>query len=94
MDRYDQNEIVMSVVRRLIGVHLSAENAAKLKLAIDAATDPVSLCATCRKSIPDGQPYASMGGNIEPYIPAKLFHYPECVPSVKQLLRGARVRYR
>ena len=46
MDRYDQNEIVMSVVRRLIGVHLSAEDAAKLKLAIDNATDPVSLCAT------------------------------------------------
>lgn len=43
MDSYDQNEIVMSVVRRLIGVHLSAENAAKLKLAIDNATDPVSL---------------------------------------------------
>lgn len=56
MDRYDQNEIVMSVVRRLIGVHLSAEDAAKLKLAIDNATDPVSLCATCHKPIPD-EPY-------------------------------------
>ena len=91
MDRYDQNEIVMSVVRRLIGVHLSAENAAKLKLAIDAATDPVVLCATCKEPIPDGQRYASMGGNIVPYIPAKLFHYPECVPSVKQLLAATTI---
>jgi len=39
-----------------------------------------SVCTTCGRPIDDGQFYASMGGNIVPYLPAKLYHL-RCVPT-------------
>ncbi len=41
-----------------------------------------STCAGCGKLIDDGENYASIGGNIVPYMPAKEYHL-VCVPAVK-----------
>ena len=41
-----------------------------------------STCAGCGKLIDDGENYASIGGNIVPYMPAKAYHI-VCVPSIK-----------
>ena len=41
-----------------------------------------TLCAGCNKPLEDGENYASMGGNIEPYIPANLYHL-QCIPTLK-----------
>jgi len=41
-----------------------------------------AICSTCNQPIADGQMYGSMGGNIEPYIPANLYHI-RCIPTVK-----------
>ena len=43
-----------------------------------------SICEACGEPIDDGIPYASIGGNIVPYLPAYLYHM-ECVPTVKLL---------
>ena len=45
------------------------------------ANEAEMICAGCGKPI-TGCSYASMGGNIVPYVPAKLYHV-MCVPSVK-----------
>ena len=39
------------------------------------------LCAACGKSL-DDRYYASLGGNLVPYIPAKFYHI-GCVPNIK-----------
>lgn len=41
-----------------------------------------ALCAACDTPIDNGEAYASMGGNIVPYMPAKLYHI-RCVPTLK-----------
>ncbi len=42
-----------------------------------------AVCSRCSQSL-DGSPYASIGGNWEPYVPAKLYHI-QCVPTVQEL---------
>lgn len=44
-------------------------------------SEPV--CVVCDKPINDGKSYASIGGSIEPYIPAKLYHI-QCIPTIKR----------
>ena len=41
-----------------------------------------TICVACGKRLEENKPYASMGGNIEPYIPANLYHI-RCIPTVK-----------
>lgn len=41
-----------------------------------------TICYACGKQLEENKPYASMGGNIEPYIPANLYHI-RCIPTVK-----------
>jgi hypothetical protein len=41
-----------------------------------------SVCAACETPINDNQSYASIGGNIVPYMPAKLYHI-RCFPTLK-----------
>ena len=41
-----------------------------------------SICEACGEPIDDGIPYASIGGNIVPYLPAYLYHM-QCVPTTK-----------
>ena len=50
-------------------------------LHIDHAEEMI--CLTCNKPIKNEQ-YASVGGNIVPYIPAKLYHM-RCVPTVEAM---------
>lgn len=45
-------------------------------------TTQEAICPTCNQPIDDGQAYGSMGGNIEPYTPANLYHI-RCIPTVK-----------
>lgn len=46
------------------------------------------LCATCGEPITSGEMYASIGGNLDPYIPAKMYHI-RCIPTAKSLLLAA-----
>jgi hypothetical protein len=41
-----------------------------------------AICSGCEKLISDSQTYGSIGGNIVPYIPAKLYHL-QCIPTIK-----------
>ena len=50
-------------------------------------TTPRFNCDRCGKVITGA--YGSMGGNIEPYVPAKCYHV-GCIPTIRELLDASK----